>query len=95
MSSEPVIHVRRTPTEYLYGVYAVHFIDMKYKEVLVEKIYLAREHVKSLNLLQSNSSNKEDYLEYEDWINDVYKAIEYNRNLLEEINEEINDKGIL
>lgn len=84
---DPKIEVKLAPTEYLYGVNPTHFIDMKYEEIIKEKIKLAKEHSKSLFKQQTDVPNSDIYLEYEYWLNDVYRAIEHNEKLLKELKQ--------
>lgn len=84
---DPKIEVKLAPTEYLYGVNPTHFIDMKYEQIIKEKIKLAKEHSKSLFKQQTDAPNSDIYLEYEYWLNDVYRAIEHNEKLLKELNQ--------
>jgi len=84
--------IKVIPTEYLYGVNPTWFIDMNYEEMLKEKIRLAKDMYKSLLEQQSQSSNSDTYLEYEYWLNDVYRAIEDNDLLLKELKQFIKEK---
>ena len=85
--TDPQLQVKLAPTEYLYGVDPTWFIDMKYEEILKEKIKLAKKQSKNLFRQQMDAPNSDIYLEYEYWLNDVYKAIEHNEKLLKELNQ--------
>ena len=85
--TDPQLQVKLAPTEYLYGVNPTWFIDMKYEEVLVEKVKLAKQQAKSLFKQQTDALSSDIYLEYEYWLNNVYKAIEHNEKLLKELNQ--------
>jgi len=84
---DPKIRVDIASTEYLYGVDPTRFIDMKYEDILREKVKLAKKMSKSLLEQQSQSSDSDTYLEYEYWLNDIYKAIEHNELLLKELSQ--------
>ena len=84
---DPKISVKVAPTEYLYGVDPTWFIEMNYEKMLREKVILAKKMSKSLLEQQSQSSNSDTYLQYEYWLNDVYKAIEHNELLIKELNQ--------
>jgi len=64
-------------SEYLYGVEGKVFTDMKYKQALYYKMVKAREIIRELQ--KTPFCNRDDKR-----INDILKAIEFNRMLIEE-----------
>jgi len=81
---DPIINKKISSTEWLYNVLPGYFDGMEFYEAISIREYLARENAKRLYRLQEQSTNSDEYLIYESWLNDVYKAISFNEQLLKE-----------
>ena len=82
---DPIINKKIGSTLYYYNVEPTYFDDMSFWEAISMREFLAKKNLKRLLHLQSQVGNdQESYFYYEEWINDVSKAIEFNRQLLEE-----------
>ena len=77
-------------SEYLYGVPALTWANLTYKEALKARIMFAEKHVEKLlaelNLLGSDVS-WEEYQAISHQISEVKKAIAFNESLLKELYE--------
>ena len=91
--TEPIIKTNVASTVYLYGVEPIYFKDMKYQEVLEEKIKLAKNKASELYDIQMNSE-KDKYLELEYILNDIYRAIEHNKQLLNEFKTSLKKNNV-
>jgi len=89
---DPVIKKRISSTEWLYNVLPGYFDGMEFWEAISMREYLARENAKRVYKLQSQAPNSDIYLEYESWLNDIYKAIDFNEQLLKERKQYKDDK---
>jgi len=83
-------------SEYLYGVKSCYFANMTYFNALKEKVRLAKELAKSINIAieQDKFSNQikedEEYSDYqlaEKRLNAIWESIDFNQALLGEIKE--------
>ena len=83
-------------SEYLYGVKPCHFKELTYIDALKEKIRLAKKLARQLNnAIDLNKFNVDleegkEYSEYqlaEKRLNAVWKAIDFNQALLDEMGE--------
>ena len=81
--SEPVKKIKNS--EYLYGVKPCHFGNLTYKGALKEKIKLGKELLKELNEVSFYLSGSE-YMDNEIRLVKVSDAIEFNKFLLNELN---------
>jgi len=81
---DPVIKKKICSTEWLYNVQPDYFDGMEFYEAISMREYLARENAKRVFHLQEQAPDSDTYLEYESWLNDIYKAIEFNCQLLKE-----------
>jgi len=81
---DPVINKKIGSTLYYYNVEPDYFDCMEFWEAISMRKYLAEQNAKRLLHLQSQAPNSDIYLEYESWLNDVYKSIEFNEQLLKE-----------
>ena len=80
-------------SEYLYGVSSKEWAKMPYKDAIEYRTYLAKKHVKKLvdrhsSLVTSGSGTREEYMQLNYHIGEVNKCIEFNENLLKEIEED-------
>jgi len=73
-------------TEYYYGVPPTHFVGMEYTEALREKVKLASNIRKKLIWEEEDKAKTYDEkAEIQTRVNDISNAIEYNQQLLDEI----------
>jgi len=82
--AEPIIKTKVTSTQYLYGVKPTYFANMKYQKILEEKIKLAKSLASKLYDKQRDENDKESKLEIEYKLNNIYRAIDHNEQLLRE-----------
>jgi hypothetical protein len=82
--TDPVINKKIGSTEYYYNVKPGYFDGMEFWEAISIRAYLARENAKRLYKMQEGCGDKETYLQLEEWINDCYKAQDFNEQLLKE-----------
>ena len=81
---DPVIKKKIGSTLYYYNVEPDYFDGMEFWEAISKREQLARENAKRVMHLQEQAPDSDTYLEYEAWLNDVYKAIDFNYQLLKE-----------
>ena len=81
---DPIVKKKISSTEWLYNVLPGYFDGMEYWEAINMKKYLAEQNSKRIYRLQEQSPDSDTYLEYESWLNDIYKAIDFNDQLLKE-----------
>jgi len=81
---DPVIKKRISSTEWLYNVLPGYFDGMEFWEAISMREFLARKNAKRVMHLQEQAPDSDTYLEYEAWLNDIYKAIDFNEQLLKE-----------
>jgi len=77
-------------SEYLYGVHGKYFKDMSYEDAIKEKVSLGKKLLNKLTDELLNINIKDPiYSKITMRITDVYKAIEFNRKLLLEMENKI------
>jgi len=81
---DPVIKKKIGSTLYYYNVEPDYFDNMKFWEAINMRKYLAEQNAKRVLHLQEQAPDSDTYLEYESWLNDIYKAISFNEQLLKE-----------
>lgn len=74
-------------TEYLYGVEPTHFVELKYEDVIKEKLKLAKIKARDLFNYQVEIEDNNEYLEIEHVLSDLHKAIIHNKMLLTELED--------
>jgi len=82
---DPVINKKIANTEWLYNKRPTYFKGMEFYEAISVRAYLARENAKRVRIMQQNCGDKEIYLQLEQWLNDIYRAIDFNKALLKEL----------
>jgi len=84
---DPIVKKKIGSTLYYYNVEPDYFDNMNFWEAIAKREQLARENAKRIMHLQEQASDSSTYLIYEDWLNDIYKAIDFNYQLLKERKE--------
>jgi len=73
-------------SSYIYGIKPCHFVNLSYIGSIKEKIKCAKIHKKNIYLM--NIPDEEEFTGSQiknQWIRDVEDAIEFNENLLKEL----------
>jgi len=82
--TDPIIRKNIGSTLYYYNVEPNFFDNKLYWSVIKEKINLAKLQARNVQVMQKGCVDSDQYLEFEQWLNDIYKAQEFNEQLLKE-----------